>query len=113
MIHAAHASRFHWGQVGNAANRARGEWQIARVYATLGRAEPALHHARRCLEICETSGLGDWDLAAAYESVARASRLAGDDAGLTTYRALAAAQLDRIADPEDRAIIAADVATLE
>ena len=112
MLHGAHASRYHWGEVGDAANRARGEWQCSRVYVTLGRAEPALHHARRCLAICEANGIKDWDLAAAYEAVARASRLAGDADGLARYRQLATDQLDRIADPEDRKIIEADVATL-
>ena len=34
MIHAAHASRYHWEYVGEAVNLARGEWQISRVYAT-------------------------------------------------------------------------------
>src|SRR5439155_13917343 len=53
LIHAAHASRHHWSEVGTAANLARGEWQVSRVYAALGRAEPALHHARRCLAYCE------------------------------------------------------------
>lgn len=112
MVHAAHASRFHWGQVGDAAHRARGEWQVSRVYATLGRAEPALHHARRCLDLCQTHDLGDWDLAAAYEALARASRVAGDEAGLVGYRSAATDALEHVADPEDRAIITADLATL-
>jgi DNA-binding transcriptional MerR regulator len=112
MLHAAHALRYHWGEVGDAANRARGEWQCSRVYVAMGRAEPALHHARRCLATCEENGLVDWDLAAAYEAMARASRLAGDAQGLERYRQLAAEQLTRIADPEDRAIIEADLATL-
>ena len=47
MIHAAHASRYHWGEVGEAVNLARGEWLCSRVYSILGRAEPALWHARR------------------------------------------------------------------
>jgi DNA-binding transcriptional MerR regulator len=113
MVHAAHASRFLWGQVGEAANRARGEWQCSRVYATLGRAEPALHHARRCLEICEANGIGDWDVAAAYEALARASRVAGDEAGRARYRAAGEEALVRIADPEDRQLIAADLAALD
>src|SRR3712207_382671 len=48
MLHAAHASRYHWGQVGEPVNLARGEWQVSRVYAVLGRAEPARYHAQRC-----------------------------------------------------------------
>jgi hypothetical protein len=58
MIHAAHASRFHWDAIGLPANRARGEWLCSRVYAVLGRGEPALWHARRALTILEIGGEG-------------------------------------------------------
>ncbi len=79
MIHTAHASRYHWSQVPAAtpAHLARGEWQISRVYTVLGRAEPALHHARRVLDLCQENGVGDWDLAFAYEALARAHAIAG------------------------------------
>jgi hypothetical protein len=71
MLHMAHASRYHWEQVGTPANLARGEWLCSRVYAVLGRPEPALHHARRVVQICERNGIGDWDLAFSHEAVAR------------------------------------------
>ena len=74
MLHAAHASRHHWGVVGEPVNFARGEWQCSRVYAVLGRAEPALWHGRRCLAICEEHGIGDFDVAFAWEAIARAVR---------------------------------------
>lgn len=45
MIHSAHASRYHWGQIGEPLHFERGEWQISRVYSVLGRREPALYHA--------------------------------------------------------------------
>jgi hypothetical protein len=109
MIHAAHASRYHWGEVGTPANRARGEWQCARVYAVLGRAEPALHHARRCLATCEEYGLGDWDLAAAWEALARAALVAGDGVLYRDALARGRTALDSITDPEDRRPIEGDL----
>ena len=80
LLHRAHASRYHWGEVGTAANRARGEWICSRVYTVLGRAEPALHHARRCLELVEShpADMEEWDLPAAYEALARGHSLAGE-----------------------------------
>src|SRR2546423_15713322 len=80
MIHAAHASRHHWAEIGTGANLARGEWQVSRVYATLGRAEPALFHAKRCLAYCEAHAaeLEDWDVPYAYEALARAHRVTGE-----------------------------------
>jgi len=114
MIHAAHASRFHWTRAEGVepANLARGEWQCSRVYAVLGRAEPAMWHARRSLAIVEDAGIGDFDLAAAYEALARASAVADDRDGVAAWKAKAIRALDGIADPEDREPIEEDLASL-
>jgi DNA-binding transcriptional MerR regulator len=112
MLHAAHASRYHWGEVGEPANLARGEWQCSRVYAVLGRPEPALWHARRCVWICEEHGIGDWDIAFAWEAVARAHRVAGAhaeaDEAVDRARSLSAA----IVDDEDRELVLSDLETI-
>jgi hypothetical protein len=96
MIHAAHASRYHWGVVVAAKtpetgpiNIERGEWQISRVYAVLKMTQPALYHARRCLEICKENTIGDLDRAFAYEAMARASAVAGNKSACEKYRQLA------------------------
>jgi hypothetical protein len=113
MLHATHASRFHWGEAAEAGpvNLARGKWQVSRVYVGLGCAEPALWHAERCLAYCEGAGLGDWDLAYAYEALARASGLAGDPEA-AAWKAKAREAGDLIADPEDREHFDEDFATL-
>lgn len=115
MIHRAHASRWHWARVGADVNLARGEWLCSRVYATLGRGEPALWHARRCVEINESlpaESRESWDLPAAYEAMARASLVAGDSASGAVWKAKAITALDDIADPDDRMPIEQDLATL-
>jgi DNA-binding transcriptional MerR regulator len=114
MIHAAHASRFHWSRAAGAEsfNLARGEWQCSRVYAVLGRGEPALWHARRCVAINEANGTADWDIASAYEAMARASAVAGDPGAAADWKAKATAALEGIADRDDRDIIEGDLATL-
>ena len=114
MIHCAHASRYHWGEVPDheTVHLARGEWQCSRVYAVLGRPEPALWHARRCLEINEAAGNADWDIASAFEAMARAYSTAGDLAETAAWKAKAVAALDAVADPDDREIIEGDIATL-
>lgn len=114
MVHATHASSFHWSRGGaTLANAARGQWQIARVYSTLGRGEAALWHGNRCLELVEAAieaGVADdWDMPAALEGLARAQAVAGDRAAATETRARARAALDGIADPEDRQIIEQDL----
>ena len=45
LIDTAHASAWHWRQVGNAANEARGHWMLARVYSVLGHGAEAVYHA--------------------------------------------------------------------
>ena len=110
MIDAAHASRFFWEAVGEPVHHARGEWQISRAYAVAHRPEPALHHARRCLAICETHGIGAFDLAYAYEALGRAYVLAGDRPEALRSVAQARAAADRIDDEEDRELLLADVA---
>jgi len=112
MVHAAHASRHHWGQVGEPVHWARGEWQCSRVYATVGRAEPALHHGRRCLEIAEQFELSPFDVGCAHEAIARAARLAGSSEHAQTHAALAAEAAESITDPEERQVLLADLATL-
>jgi tetratricopeptide (TPR) repeat protein len=114
LLHCAHASRYHWGEVGTAANRARGEWQCSRVYAVLGRPEPALHHARRCLELVEAAPaeMEEFDLPFAYEALARAYALSGDEAEARDWLARARAAGEEIADEDDRALLEADLATI-
>ena len=114
LLHRAHASRYLWGGVGTAANRARGEWICSRVYAVLGRAEPALHHARRCLELVEAhpAEMEEWDLPAAYEAVARAHSVDGDLEAARRYVELGRQAAGLIADEEDRAPLEADFATI-
>lgn len=115
MLHAAHSSRWHWAQSGVADLPQRvavGEWQCSRVYAVLGRGEPALHHARRCIELAERDGIEDWVRASAYEAMARASREAGDRRAFEEWRDRARTAVAALADAEDREVIENDLATL-
>jgi hypothetical protein len=112
MLHAAHASRYHWGLVGAPVNLARGEWQVSRVYSVLARGEPAAWHAQRCLEICQQHGIGDFDLAYAYEALARAAQVAGRRDDCRRWRVLAAEAAGQIAEADDREQLDRDLATI-
>lgn len=112
MIHEAHASRFHWGEVGLPVNFARGEWQISRVYSVLGRAEPAIFHAGRCLEHSLAAGLSAFDVAFAHEALSRAHSIAGQVEAAQQHRRLAEQAGARIGDAEDRKVLFADLASI-
>jgi DNA-binding transcriptional MerR regulator len=116
MIHMAHASAYHWQQVGTRANRSRSEWQCSRVHVLLGQTDQALYHARRCLELAEANEDGsmeDWDVVGAYEALARAHWRAGnlDEARAWAERGRTAAAA--IADEDDRKVMEADFATID
>jgi hypothetical protein len=116
MLYAAYASAYHWSLAPECEpkNRARSEWQLSRVYTVLGRGEPALHHARRCLELTEhdADNMEDWDLPFAYEALARANGVAGADAEARRYESLARRSGADIVDLEDREHFEEALATL-
>ena len=101
MLYMAHASAYHWAVAPECLpeNRARGEWLVSRVSCcavcrTLPAATPGAAFAGA------ENDLADWDLAYAYEALARASKLAGDDATAAAY--LEQARAVPIADADDR-----------
>jgi len=115
LIHAAHASRYHWEQIADTPARLwRGEWMCSRVYAVLGRAEPALWHARRAVTLVEAGGAAveEWDRPAVYEAMARASFVAGDATEGAAWKARAAALAAALSDADDREVLERDLATL-
>lgn len=113
MIHAAHASRYHWEIAGSRENIARGEWLISRVYAILHRKEPCLYHADRCLKVTLENDLKDFDLAFAYEAMARASNLADDEVETAKYVTLAKDAGAQISDPDDRKYFFNELKTIQ
>lgn len=112
MVHAAHASRWHWGNVGGPEQWAVGEWQCSRVYAMLGRGEQSLHHARRCLDLSTMDGVDDFVEASAHEAMARAHAVLGDMAAARSERNAAYALAVALEDDDDRAVIESDLGTL-
>lgn len=104
LIHAAHASAYHWAQIGTAANLLRAECLVANVYAALGLGAPALRHSRRCLDLIEQNpdAVEDWDLAFAYDALARAHAAAGDGVAAAEARQEARRLGDGIGEADDR-----------
>jgi DNA-binding transcriptional MerR regulator len=114
LVDTAHASAWHWRQVGNAANEARGHWMLARVYSVLDHGAEALYHARRANEVLDLGGDGieDWDRPAAAEAMARALVATGDLEGAAEWKARAAELLQAVTDEEDRSVVEGDLAAL-
>lgn len=106
MVHAAHASCYHWLIAGTPLHHQRGEWLIARVHTVLGHRQEAERHTRRCLELTEAHAglMQDFDFAFAHELAARTAALTGDKTLAAQSIAKARRAGAAIADPEDRKI---------
>jgi hypothetical protein len=115
-VDAAHASAFHWSHATGAttANRARSHWLCSHVYAVLGRPEPALHHAERCLALVQgvPEEMEDFDLPSAYEGLARAYAAAGLGDEARRFAELGRAEAAKIADAEDREHLESQLASV-
>ena len=110
MTRRAYAAAYHWQRAEGAtpANGARADWLLSRVWVVQGEGARALHHAQRCIAVCEASALVDFDLAYAHESMARALACLGDAA--KAHRHLEAARAVPIADPDDAQVVSDDLA---
>lgn len=102
MLHKAHASVYHWSQSGTSLEIARGEWQVSRVNAILGKGESALFHAQRSLQLCLDNSFGGFDLAFGYEACARSWLLLKDVNQARIFRQKGIEACDAISDPDDK-----------
>ena len=70
----------------------------------LGRPEPALHHAARCLALVEGAPeeMEEFDLPSAYEGLARAHAVAGHAEEARRFLELGRVEIAKMADAEDR-----------
>jgi len=110
MLHAAHACTYHWKFVGTAVHQQRGEWLISHVHVVLGHAPEALRHAERCFELTQSNkdSMEDFDIAYAFEGLARAYAMMGDQKMAEEFFDLARKAGSTIADEEDRSIFMGD-----
>ena len=118
MVNSSHASRYHWGiRVENGwdatpINLGRGDWQLSRVYTVLGDGDRAVHYGHTYLEICKKEGIKDWDLAYAYEALARGYAVKGDAKNKEKYLKLAEKATADVKDKDTRDMIESDLKTI-
>ncbi len=118
IVNASHASRYHWGvRVKNGwdatpINLGRGDWQLSRVYAVLGDGKRAVHYGTTYLDICKKEGIKDWDLAYAYEAIARGYSVLGDEKNKSKYLELAEKATTKVEDKDTQDMILGDLKTI-
>ena len=111
MTRRAYAAAYHWQRAegATAANEARANWLLSRVWVVRGEGVQGLHYANRCLAVCEMSSLVDFDLAYAHEALARAHACLGNHHEAKFHKEIAAGV--PIADPEDKTVVESDLAS--
>jgi len=107
MLTTAHASAYHWAQVGTELNRMRAAMLLAEVHALLGHGATALDLANEMRAyFLGRSDTPDWELAFAHAIYAHCACRAGrTDLHRSAYAAAVAA-LAATADEEDRKVVA-------
>jgi hypothetical protein len=111
MVHAAHAARWHQARAEGCEppELAIAEWLIAHVYAIAGRAEPSSHHAQASLDFCRKHRVEGTILAYAYEALARASAVGGDEVACEQWLEKAWSAAATVSDTATRERLEADL----
>lgn len=106
------ASLWHWSQRPDCTRRnlSIGYWQASRVYAVLGQAENSLRYGELCLQI--SAGQEPFYLGYAYEALARASALVGDESLRQKYVNCAMELAAEVPHDEEREALLNDLADL-
>ena len=89
------------------------DWMVARAAAATGDGELSLRFAERAHRAAQENAVPDWLVASTAEGVARAFAVTGDVEAFNNWSALAARLIEVIADPEDKALIASQLAELD
>ena len=110
LLYTAFASAYHWKKVGELIHQQRAEWLISRAYTKLEIGPSALLHAQKCLMLTKKAKvqLKDFDLAYAYEGMARAYAVMSDFEKASGYYQKAKQAGENINNKEDRQIFMAD-----
>lgn len=112
MIRLTHAATWHWTQRPDctARNLSIGYWQTARIYALAGESDNARKYARLCLEV--TPEDDEFCLGYAYEALARAESVAGNDDSMNQHLADAWRHAEQVPDEQDRQLLVDDLNSL-
>jgi len=86
---------------------------VARAAAAVGDGQLSLLFAKRAHAAAQDNGVPDWLVASSAEGVARAYAAAGDVEQFGHYFSLATRLVSVIADVEDRALIASQLADIK
>jgi hypothetical protein len=104
MLHAAHASAYHWSRVGGELHKIRADMLLGLVHALSGNGPLAIAYARRAHEYITAHESPDWEVALAHAVFAKAAYAAQEATLYAEQYALAKRCGDAISDIEEKEI---------
>jgi hypothetical protein len=115
MLLLAMASLWHWTEREDHTpnHLAVGFWQVSRVHAILGRADEARRYGRLSLDAANRGEPDAFTLGYAFEALARAEAIAGDDGKRAEYLEQARAAANEVTDEESKGWLLDDLKTIE
>jgi len=104
MLHAAHASAWHWARVGTALNKARANLLLGMAHALASDGPLALRYAMSAFNYFNEHEAPDWEQAFTHAALAAAAKAAGNPGLHREHYAEAQRLGEAIVAPEDRAV---------
>jgi hypothetical protein len=115
MLQLCLSSLWHWTQREDctSTNLSIGYWQVSRVYALMRQVDNARYYGERCLEASLAEGVEAYYRGVAFEALARAEAVAGNQDRMENYLLQAHLIADTLADPEEKKMLLSDLATIK
>ena len=115
MLRLSLASHWHWTQREDCTptSVSVAYWQTSRICAVLGQAENAERYGQLCLAISQGDDISPFYLGYAYEALARAEQVAGNQDKMTQYLEEAHRIAETIANDDEKKWLLDDLATIE
>ena len=112
LLTSAFASRYHWSFAGGAEKWIISDWMVSRAANAQGEDGIAVHFAELAWNAAQDPRTPDWLLASTAEGMARAFAGSGDLVQANEWTERASKLVGQISDPEDKEIIADQLATV-
>ena len=112
MIRLTLASTWHWSQRDDCTdkNLSIGFWQAARIFAILNQVENARRYGQLCLQASQ--GIDPFYLGYAYEALARAESVAGNEERKERYMEEASRVAATVSDADNREYLLKDLESI-
>ena len=107
LLTAAHASAYHWSQIGSHIEKAQAALLLGQVHARLGHGELAMCFASAAYDVLTAPGAEPWQTVFAHAILAHAAAVCGQTERHARHYSEARTLADRLSDPEDRQIFMA------